>query len=86
MNVAICSATSGSCTSSTFSAFISPERERLKDPTKVTSSATVTLACMKSWGLSGVYRVDGLPLKSACANTDATIGIFHADRPLVRHW
>ena len=35
-----------SAISSTFSAFISPERERLNEPRKTTSSATVTFACM----------------------------------------
>jgi hypothetical protein len=33
----------------TFSALRSPERERLKEPMKATSSTTVTFACMKSW-------------------------------------
>ena len=32
--------------SSTFSAFCSPERERLNEPRKTVSSATLTLACM----------------------------------------
>ena len=40
------SASPASTISSTFSAFSSPERERLKEPTKTTSSATVTFACM----------------------------------------
>ena len=70
----------------TFSAFISPERDRLNEPVKTVSSATVTFACMKSWGVSGPYFVDGLPLKSALPSTDARIGIFHAEWPLVRHW
>ena len=48
MNPASRSASAGSCSSSTFSAFISPERERLNEPANTTSSATVTLACMKS--------------------------------------
>ena len=34
--------------SSTFSALRSPEREKLNEPTKSTSSATTTFACMKS--------------------------------------
>ena len=46
MNATSCSHSAGSAISSTFSAFISPECERLKLPTKATSSATVTLACM----------------------------------------
>ena len=46
------SASSGSCSSSTFSAFRSPERDRLNEPAKTKSSATVTFACMKSWTLS----------------------------------
>ena len=51
--------------SSTFSAFRSPEREKLNDPTKTTSSATTTFACMKSCSDSGVQRVDGLPENGA---------------------
>ena len=39
--------------SSTFSAFSSPERERLYEPTNTTSSITEIFACMKSWTLSG---------------------------------
>jgi len=58
----------------------------LNEPAKTVSSATVTFACMKSWGVSVPYFVDGLPLKSAFASTDARIGIFHAEWPLVRHW
>ena len=30
--------------------------------------------------------MDGLPFQSAFASTDARIGIFHAEWPLVRHW
>jgi hypothetical protein len=41
---------------------------------------------MKSWGVSGVYWVDGLPLKSAFANTPPRTGIFQAEWPFVRHW
>ena len=54
MKAAIRSASSGSRTSITFSAFISPERERLNEPANTMSSATVTFACMKSWIDSGV--------------------------------
>jgi len=86
MNAARRSASPASRTSITFSAFISPERDRLKEPAKTVSSATVTFACMKSWGVSGVYCVDGLPLKSALASTEPRIGIFHAEWPFVRHW
>src|SRR5204863_9301537 len=43
---AIRSASAASSISSTFSAFDSPEWERLKEPTKTVSSATVTFACM----------------------------------------
>src|SRR5204863_4276337 len=46
MYVAIRSASSGSEISSTFSAFCSPECERLKLPANTTSSQTVIFACM----------------------------------------
>jgi len=58
----------------------------LNEPANTVSSATVTFACMKSCGVSGVYCVEGLPLKSAFASTDARIGIFQAEWPFVRHW
>jgi len=80
------SARSASWTSNTFSAFISPERDRLNEPANTTSSATVTFACMKSWGVSGAYCVERFPLKSAFRSTDARIGIFQAECPLERHW
>ena len=73
--------------SSTFSAFRSPEREKLNDPTKTTSSATTTFACMKSCSDSGVQRVDGLPANGAPVRIVRSSGIFQrADavrRPLV---
>jgi len=86
MNAASRSARSASSTSTTFSAFISPERDRLNEPAKTVSSATVTFACMKSCGVSGVHCVDGLPLKSPFESTDARIGTFQAECPFVRHW
>jgi len=86
MKAASWSARAASRTSTTFSAFISPERDRLNDPAKTVSSATVTFACMKSWGVSGVHWVEGFPLKSPSASTDARIGTFHAEWPFVRHW
>jgi hypothetical protein len=46
MYAAIRSASSASSIWSTFSAFCSPEWERLKLPTKTVSSQTVTFACM----------------------------------------
>ena len=55
------SAVAGSWISSTFSAFRSPEREKLNEPTNETSSATTTFACMKSCTPSGDHGVDGLP-------------------------
>ena len=58
----------------------------MNDPAKTVSSATVTFACMKSWGVSGVHCVDGFPLKSPLASTEARIGTFHAEWPFVRHW
>ena len=63
MNAASRSASSASCTSSTFSAFISPERDRLNEPAKTVSSATVTFACMKSCGVSGVVLGGRLALE-----------------------
>ena len=78
MKAAICSASAASVTSSTFSAFCSPERERLKEPTKTTSSATVTLACMKSWTVSGLHGVEGFPENGSRESTVASSGIFQA--------
>ena len=47
-NAASRSAIAASSSSSTFSAFCSPERERLNEPTKTVSSQTMSFACMKS--------------------------------------
>ncbi len=63
-----------------------PVAHPVDEPANTVSSATVTFACMKSWGVSGVHWVDGFPLKSAFAKTDARIGTFHAEWPFVRHW
>ncbi len=41
-----------------FSAFRSPDLDRLNEPRKTVSSATVTLACMKSWTSPAPYGVD----------------------------
>src|SRR5205823_10138946 len=60
-NAASRSASAGSEISSTFSAFSSPECERLKLPTKTRSSATVTFACMQSCTVPGPYGVECLP-------------------------
>ena len=76
----------GSRISSTFSAFISPERERLNEPTKTVSSATVTLACMKSWTVPGLHGVEGLPENVELLNVLASSGIFQAEVPFVAHW
>ncbi len=46
IHAAMRSASAASAISSTFSAFISPERERLNEPRNTMSSATVTFACM----------------------------------------
>ena len=46
--------------STTFSAFRSPDREKLKEPTNDTSSATTTFACMKSCTDAGVHGVEEL--------------------------
>ena len=73
---AILSAIAGSAISSTFSAFCSPERDRLNRPRKVVSSATVTFACMKSWTVPGAYGVDPFPLNRAPSST------ARQDRPL----
>ena len=81
------SATAGSWISSTFSAFCSPEREKLNEPTKVTSSATTTFACMKSCDrlrrprrrrLARERRRGRGPCRSS--------GIFQALTPFVAHW
>ena len=85
-NVASRSATPASWISSTFSALRSPERERLKEPTKTTSSATTNLACMKSWSDSGVHGVDGLPENGAAGGPCSSSGIFQALTPFVAHW
>ena len=45
-NAASSSAIVASWNSTMFSAFRSPERERLNDPQKTVSSATVSFACM----------------------------------------
>ena len=73
-------------TSRTFSAFISPERERLNDPAKTTSSTTVTLACMKSWTVPGLQGVDCFPEKGNRESTAASSGIFQGEWPSSRHW
>ena len=64
----------------------SPEREKLNEPTNVTSSATTILACMKSCSDSGVHRVDGLPENGAAVSTVFSSGIFQALTPFVAHW
>ena len=64
----------------------SPERERLKLPTNVVSSATTSFACMKSCTDSGVQGIDSLPLQGAPSSTLWRSGIFHSLTPFVRHW
>jgi hypothetical protein len=58
----------------------------LNEPTNTMSSATVTLACMKSWTLFSVHGVEGLPAKGSFSSAVASSGIFHAERPFSRHW
>ena len=86
MNAASRSAIAVSWISSTFSAFRSPEREKLNEPTKETSSATTTLACMKSCSDSGVQRVEGFPENGAEVRIVFRSGIFQALTPFVAHW
>src|SRR5207244_5063194 len=80
-----CPASCASCSSSTFSAFCSPDRDRLNEPVKTTSSATTTLACMKSCTVPSPQGVDGLALKSPFI-TCSSSGSFHATFPSTRHW
>ena len=79
-------ASSGSRISSMFSAFCSPERERLKEPRKTVSSATVSFACMKSWTPpSGRHGVEGLAAKGSLVSAARSSGIFQALWPFSAH-
>ncbi len=80
------SAIAGSAISSTFSPLRSPEREKLKLPTKVVSSATTTFACMKSCVEDGDHGIDVFPLNCAPSITRRRSGIFHSLTPFVFHW
>ena len=80
------SASSASSISSTFSAFRSPDRERLKLPRNTVSSATVSFACMKLCSPPpGRQGSDRLPENSPCI-TRSSSGSFHATLPFWRHW
>ena len=50
------------------------------------SSQTVTLACIKSWIVSGPHGVDRLPENGKSESAFASSGIFQAEVPLVAHW
>ena len=71
--------------STTFSAFRSPEREKLKEPTNDTSSATTTFACMKSCTPPGAHGVDGFPENAPRVTIVRSSGIFHALTPFLLH-
>jgi len=52
----------------------------------MTSSATVSFACMKSWtASSGVHGVDGLAENGIFESTAASSGIFQAVCPFSAH-
>jgi len=75
----------GSSISRTFSAFRSPEREKLNEPTNDTSSATTTFACMKSWTAPGDHGVDGFPENAPTVTIVSSSGIFQALTPFRAH-
>src|SRR5581483_9563365 len=62
--------------SSTFSAFFSPLRERLNEPTNVVSSQTQIFACMKSCTVPSPYGVEFLPVNGPDI-TCSSNGSFH---------
>src|SRR6185436_14787805 len=78
-------AVAGSWISTTSSAFRSPDREKLNEPTNDTSSATTTFACMKSCTLPGDHAVDGLPENEPAVTIASSSGIFQALTPFPDH-